>query len=307
VRDASPFFPPGQIVQIKAIACELPARHGQPLSRLFTPDIRRIAVAEKIVESISTTQIWRILDEDALKPWRHRPWVYPRDPLFYERAAPVLDLYQGIWKGKPLGARDQVICADEKPSIQVLRRIHQIQIGRDRRGLRVEHEYVRKGVWAYITALDIFRPRVFGRVEETTGIVPFMRLVDQVMRREPYASARRVFWVVDGGCSHHRNTFPDRLRDRYRNAIAVILPVHASWLNQDEIYFSIVQRKVLTPNDFMDRDQARQNLRGFEKIFNKRGGGVDWSYSRRDLRRLLKSLEEPKTTRTVRTFTRNAA
>lgn len=258
------------------------------------PDIQRIVLAEKIVDAISLTEIWRILDEDGLKPWRKRTWIYPRDPKFYERAAPALDLYQGIWRGRPLGPRDYVISADEKTGLQVLRRIHptRMDTGRDRRGQRVEHEYVREGVWAYHAALDIFRARVFGRIEETTGIAPFDRLIDHVMKREPYASAQRVFWIVDGGGSHHRNTFPERLRTRYRNAIAVNLPVHASWLNQIETYFSMLQRKALTPNDFQSRDEAAERIVAFQRLFNETAKPFCWLFNRHDLREFLRSLEE---------------
>jgi hypothetical protein len=276
------------------------------LSRLFVPDIQRIVLAEGIVPSISCSHIWRILDEDALKPWRHRSWIYPRDPKFYERAAPALDLYQGVWRGMPLGPRDYVISADEKTGLQVLRRIHPTQMGADGRGLRVEHEYVREGVWAYHAAMDIFQPRLMGRVELTTGVEPFMRLVHSVMQREPYASARRVFWIVDGGSSHHRSTFPRRLRKKYRNAIAVMLPVHGSWVNQIESYFSIVERKVLTPRDFTTRQQAAQRLRDFEKVFNRTAKPFRWNYTRADLREFLRSLEMKSTQKIIRPLHRRA-
>ena len=72
------------------------------------------------------------------------------------------------------------------------------------------------------------------------------------MITEPYASARRVFWVVDNGSSHRGQAAIDRMRKAWPTAILVHTPVHASWLNQCEIYFSVVQRKVVTPNDFSD-------------------------------------------------------
>ncbi len=283
-------FPPGEIAQIKAVACELPARHERPFSRFFVPDIVDIAVQEGVVESISASTVWRILDADHLKPWRRRSWIYPRDPLFYKRAAPVLDLYAGIWRGKPLSDDEFAVSADEKTGLQVLRRIHRTEMGRDGRGLKVEHEYVRKGVWAYMAAWDVHRAKLFDRVEEKTGIVPFNKLVRQVMTREPYRSARRVFWIVDGGCSHHRSTFPARLAEMYPNAVAVSLPVHASWLNQVEIYFSILQRKVLTPSDFMGRAEAAGRLVDFGRLFAREAESFNWSFTRADLRRMLAKL-----------------
>lgn len=272
------------------MACELPARHKRPLSRLFVPDIVDIVVAEEIVDAISPSTVWRMLDADALKPWRQRSWIYPRDPCFYERAAPALDLYAGRWRGKPIADDEFVLSADEKTSIQARRRLHSSEIRCDGRGRRVEHEYERCGAWAYMAAWDVHRAKLFGRVEEKTGIEPFGRLVDQVMRREPYRSARRVFWIVDGGSSHHRSTFPDRLRGLYSNAVAVGLPVHASWLNQIEIYFSILQRKALTPNDFSDRTEVRDRLQAFGKLYVRTADPFNWNFTRADLRRVLKKV-----------------
>jgi hypothetical protein len=284
------FFPPKVHAIIKSIACELPAQHDQPLSRLFVPDIHRIVIAEKHVEAISTATIWRILDADALKPWRRRSWIWSRDPLFYERAAPVLDLYQGIWRGKPLRDDEFVISADEKTSIQARIRLHPTEIHRDGRGQRVEHEYDRGGAWTYLAALDIQSMKVYGRVEEANGIAPFQRLAKQVMSREPFASARRVFWIVDQGSSHRPTTFPERLRNEFPNAQAVPLPVHASWLNQIEIYFSILERKALTPNDFPDLKAVAERIRAFEKFFTRTTDQFDWNFTRDDLRALLKRL-----------------
>ncbi len=90
---------------------------------------------------------------------------------------------------------------------------------------------------------------MFGRCENTSGIEPFNRLVDQVMTREPYASAERVFWVVDNGSSHRGQASVDRLQSRCPTLRLIHLPVHASWLNQVEIYFSVVQRKVAAHED----------------------------------------------------------
>ncbi len=77
------------------------------------------------------------------------------------------------------------------------------------------------------------------------------------MSQQPYASARRVYWVVDNGSSHRGAASVKRLRDAHDNARLIDLPVHASWLNQIEIYFSVIQGKVLTPNDFADLAQVQ--------------------------------------------------
>jgi hypothetical protein len=159
----------------------------------------------------------------------------------------VLDLYTRTWDGEPLGKRDFVISSDEKTSIQARVGCHPTLAPAPGRAMRVEHEYDRGGALAYVVAWDVHRAKVMGRGEPTTGIEPFRRLVAQVMSIEPYASARRVFWVVDNGSSHRGDAAAERLRIDWPNAILVSLPMHASWLNQIEIYFSVIQRKVLTP------------------------------------------------------------
>ena len=118
--------------------------------------------------------------------------------------------------------------------------------------MRIEHEYDRGGALAYLAAWDVHQAKLFGRCEPATGIAPFGRLVAQVMSCEPYACARRVFWVVDNGSSHRGQASIERLQGRWTNLRLIHLPVHASWLNQIEVYFSVIQRKVLTPNDFLD-------------------------------------------------------
>ena len=160
------------------------------------------------------------------------------------------------------------------------------------RVLRYEHEYERKGAWAYLAAWDVGRAKLTGRCEASTGIEPFHRLVDQTMRQEPYRSARRVFWVADGGSSHWGQAAANRLRSWYQNAVLISTPVHASWLNQIEIYFSIVQRKALTPNDLSDLVAAEQRLLGFQKHFETIATPFNWEFTRDDLEKLLARLKK---------------
>ena len=113
--------------------------------------------------------------------------------------------------------------------------------------IHVEHEYVRAGASAYLAAWDVHRARLFGRCERKNSIAAFHRLVGQVMGREPYRSARRVFLIADNGSCHRGRHAADRLRTRWQNIVLVHTPIHASWLNQIEVYFWVVQRKLLTP------------------------------------------------------------
>jgi DDE superfamily endonuclease len=274
------------------LACELPSRLGVPLSRLHVPDIATEVAARGIVAEISGTTIWRWLSEDAIQPWKQRSWIFPRDPNFAVKAGRVLDLYARTWDRKPLGTRDFVISADEKTSIQARRRCHPTLPPAPTRPMRIEHEYDRGGALAYLAAWDVHRAKIFGRCESTTGIAPFSRLVDQVMTTEPYTSARRVFWIVDNGSSHRGQRAVDRLRDRWPNARLIQLPVHASWLNQVEIYFSVIQRKVLTPNDFADLADVESRLLAFEHRYEQTAAPFEWRFTRSDLTKLLERLAD---------------
>jgi transposase len=283
-------FTATQVAQVKALACELPINSNTPLSKWSCPDLAREAVRRGMLASISATTVRRWLDQDAIKPWQHRTWIFPRDPNFATKAEVVLDLYQRVFEGARLRAGEYVLSADEKPGAQARRRIHASLAPGPGRATRVEHEYVRAGTLAYLAAYDVHRAHVIGRCEPTTGIAPFTALVDQVMTTEPYASARRVFWIVDNGSSHKGWTAAARLTDAYPNAVMVHTPVHASWLNQIEIYFSIIQRKLLTPDDSDDLITLAERILAFQHRYNTTAEPFDWRFNRTDLHRLLQRL-----------------
>ena len=186
-----------------------------------------------------------------------------------------------------------MISADEKTSIQARHRKHPTLPPAPGRPMRVEHEYERCGAWAYIAALDVHRARVFGRCEDTTGIGPFYRLLQQVMTRPPYNDARRVFCIVDNGSSQRGSASVVRLQQQFPRLVLVHAPVHASWLNQIEIYFSILQRKVLTPNDFSGLDQLAERILDFQFYWESAAKPFEWKYTKEDLAQLLDRLKLP--------------
>ena len=179
----------------------------------------------------------------------------------------------------------------------------------------MEHEYERGRALQYLATWDIQVGRVAGRCEEKTGIEPFGRLVDQVMTLPEYRTAPHVFWVVDNGSSHRgeafvrrmRKAYPPagdagphqspseafvrRMRKAYPNAVLVHTPVHASWLNQVEIYFSIIQRKVLTPNDFASLADLEQQLLRFQHRYEQSARPFEWTFTRNDLAGLLNRID----------------
>src|SRR5262250_1743643 len=283
-------FPPLAHALVKAVACELVAETKQPLSRQSLADVTA-RVRTVLGTPISRSTVWRILDTDAIKPWRYKYWIFPRDPHFADKAGPILDLYAGMWQGEPLGPKDHILSADEKTSIQARRRCHPALPPAPGRAAYIENEYERGGARQYLAAWDVRRGYVMGRCEARTGIEPFGRLVKQVLAEEPSRSGERLFWIVDNGSSHRGAASQKRLRHVDSRIILVHTPVHASWLNQVEIYFSIIQRKVLTPNDFTDLAAIRLRLALYEELSNQNPIPFQWQFDRTKLTALLAKIE----------------
>jgi hypothetical protein len=261
-----------------------------PLARWSTPELAAELAAQGLAGPVSPSSVLRILAEHPIKPWQYQSWIYPRDPDFAAKATVVLDLYQGYYQGKRLRPGDRIICVDAKPSIQARARCHPTSPpGRSRPG-RVEHEYDRAGALALLAALDVRTGRVFASTPATTGIAPFMALMGQVMGAEPYASAPRVFVIVDNGSDHRGQAAINRLRDAHPNAIMIHTPVHASWLNQAEVVFSIVQKKVISPNDFASTAQLAATLLAFIDRYNQTARPFRWKFTATDLAKLLERI-----------------
>lgn len=277
---------------MKALACELPFENGVPLSRFSCNEIAYEAICRGVVAQISGSTVWRWLNEDAIKPWQYRSWIFPRDPQFEQKASRVLDLYHGLWQGVALSSDEFVLCADEKTSIQVRRRIHETLPTRPGQCMRVEHEYKRLGSLNYLAAYDVQRAKIFGRCEAKAGIAAFDQLIRDVMIQQPYVSAKRVFLIVDNGSSHRGQRSIDRVQTKWPNIVLVHLPVHASWLNQIEIYFSILQRKVVTPNYFHCVQALAQTITEFQKRYEQSAKPFEWKFTKEDLSILLKKLTQ---------------
>jgi len=284
-------FPAPVVAEVKAMACEPPEQRDVPLSRWSSAELAAQAVAEGLTVSVSPSTVRRWLHEDAIKPWQHRSWIFPRDPEFALKAALALDLYARTWCGIDLGPDEYVISADEKSQLQALSRRHPELPPGPGRTRRVEFEYTRGGTLAYFGAYDVHRAQLIGMAAPTTGIAPFGQLVAKVMTTEPYASAARVFWIVDNGSSHNGHRSVERMRATWPTCELVHLPVHASWLNQIEIVFSIIQRKVIKPADFADLDALAARLTAFEPRYNATAAPFDWRFGRTELDDLCRRID----------------
>jgi transposase len=286
-------IPEADRAAVVALACQLPADTGVPLSRWTGPELAAELTARHLVSvPVSPSSVRRILSENPVRPWRYQSWIFPRDPGFAAKAGVILDLYQGFYQGKPLGEGDRILSFDAKPSIQARGRVRATLAAAPGRPVRVEHEYERHGALALLAGLDVRTGKVFASTPRTTGIAPFMDLVGQVMARPEYRDAPRVFIVVDNGSDHRGKKAADRLRKAYPNAIMIHTPVHASWLNQVEIFFSVIQKKVVSPNNFTSVQALSETLLAFTSRYNKTAGPFSWKYTADDLRHLLRRISE---------------
>jgi len=278
---------------VVALACQLPAATGVPLSRWTGPELLAEITRAGTAQDLSVSSVLRILAEHPVKPWQYQSWICPRDPDFAARASVILDLYQGFYQGKRLRPGDRILSVDAKPSIQARGRCRPTAAARTGTPMRVEHEYVRHGALALLAVLDVRTGNVFAATPATTGITPFMDLIGKVMSLPEYKDAPRVFVIVDNGSDHRGQAAVKRLRDAWPNAIMIHTPVHASWLNQAEIFFSITQKKALTPNDFASLDELSGTLLAFVDRYNQTARPFNWKFTAADLARFLDRISAP--------------
>jgi transposase len=272
---------------VVALACQLPAVTGVPLSRWTGPELLAEVTRAGAGGELSVSSVLRILAGHPVKPWQYQSWISPRAPDFAAKATVILDLYQGFYQGKRLRPGDRILSVDAKPSIQARGRCRPATPARPGKPVRVEHEYVRHGALALLAALDVRTGKVSAATAATTGIVPFMDLMGQVMSQPPYKNAPRVFVIVDNGSDHRGQAAVRRLRDAWPNAVMIHTPVHASWLNQAEIFFSVIQKKVISPNDFASLDELAGTLLAFVDRYNQTARPFNWKFTAADLARLL--------------------
>ena len=242
---------------------------------------------------ISGSTIWRWPGEAAIKRWHYRSWIFHEILNLNKRRSLSWICTKGGWGSLPLWPDKNVISADEKTSTQARHRRHPSLPPKSNEGQRVEFEYKRKGApCCYIAAWDVRRGKLFGRCEARSGILSFDRLVQEVMEQEPYHCAKRIFWIVNNGSSHRGESAAHRLQEKWPNLVLIHLPIHASWLNQIEIYFSILQRKVLTPNDFSSLDALKDRILGFQERYEQIAKPFEWKFTREDLSKILGKLSE---------------
>jgi transposase len=246
-------------------ACERPEEHGRSLSFWDCQELAAQLVAEAIVPSISVETVRRILEGHHLKPWRYHLWLspkVPRDEAFAAAVAAICDLYT-----RPLAADEMVLCVDEKTSLQPRPRKSPTLAARPKRPARVEHEYRRAGALNLFAAFDTRTGRVYGRTAERKRQVEFIAFLEQLDREIP-AAITTIHLVLDNLVMHKGKQVRAWLA-KHPRFVFHHPPVHCSWMNQVEQWFSILQRKRLRIADFADKAALAERLAAFIDEWNR--------------------------------------
>jgi hypothetical protein len=291
-------FPPCVVTTVTAVACDRAGARARGLPYFSLRDLTTRVRAELALDRLAASTVWEILARDALKPWQYRSWIFPRDPEFALRAGVVLDLYGRVYQGAPLEADDFIFSGDEKPGLLLRSRCHPTVVPSPGHCGRQEFEYRRHGTAVLLSLLEIGSGRVFHQTVPKNGIAPFHDLLEQVVAQEPYRSARRLFFVVDNGGSHSRQKFQSRLdlwfpQPEYPQLIAVHLPKHASWLNQVELFFSLVGRKALRRFECRTRAEMVEHLDRFIATYNEHPRPFNWRFTKEDLAERMQRWPDP--------------
>jgi transposase len=270
---ASRSFPPSVALHLVKMACERPEEHGRSLSFWDCQELAAQLVAEAIVPSISVETVRRILEDHHLKPWRYHLWLspkVPRDEAFATAVEAICELYT-----RPLAADEMVLCVDEKTSLQPRPRKSPTLAAQPNRPARVEHEYGRAGALNLFAAFDTRTGRVYGRTAERKRQVEFIAFLEQLDREIP-AAITTVHLVLDNLVMHKGKQVRAWLA-KHPRFVFHHPPVHCSWMNQAEQWFSILQRKRLRIADFADKAALAERLAAFIDEWNRVAHPFNWS------------------------------
>ena len=256
------------------LACELPETAGRSLSHWFCSEIASTLEAFGIVDSISAETIRRILESSKLKPWRVHHWLsakVPRDEAFRAQTVEICDLYT-----RQLGAHERVLCADEKTSIQPRPRTAATKPARaGNKPVRVEHEYTRAGAVNLLAAFDTRTGEVIGICRRRKRQVEFMELLEEIERQTPPNVS--TIWIIADNVSVHHGKEVRAWLEKHPRFQMRFTPVHCSWMNQVEQWFSIVQKKRLAHANFVDLETLEDRIRAFISEWNDQAQPFAWT------------------------------
>lgn len=272
-------------MQATALACSLPKEKGVPLSRWSLAEVAKHMLALQIVSAISTSTLFRWFAADKLKPWRFHNWQHILDPQkFLERARPILQVYEkavellreGVW----------AVCVDEKTSIQARQLEHEPTPVKPNQPVHVAPRYKRQGALQLFAGLSVADGCKYGQTAERKRFVDFQTFLLRIIF--PEALRRKVhtlILILDNGTTHAPKQLEAWLQEQVRLnhwslTIKVYwLPTNASWLDQIELWFSVLQRKLLTPNHFHNTEELAQTIMEFIRCEHLSPKPIRWTYT----------------------------
>jgi transposase len=266
-------FPPEVAIHLVKMACERPEEHDRSLSFWDCQELADQLVRDAVVSSISPETVRRILEDHHLKPWRYHLWLspkVPRDGAFAAAVQEICDLYT-----RPLRADEMVLCVDEKTSLQPRPRKSPTLPARPKKPVRVEHEYGRAGALNLFAAFDTRTGKVYGQTAERKRQVEFIAFLEQLDREIPMAITT-VHLVLDNLVMHKGKKVKAWLA-KHPRFVFHHPPVHCSWMNQVEQWFSILQRKRLRIADFPNKAALAERLQAFITQWNQSAHPFNWS------------------------------
>ena len=285
--------------QVTALACSLPRSHGVPLARWSRADLARQVAATASLPDISASTIGRWLADEQIRPWRYHPWQHIQDvEVFLLRARPVLQLYeqaaallqQGIW----------VVCTDEKTSIQAREAEQAPRPARRLHPVYQSPRYHRRGAVHLMAALSVADGLVYGQCHPRKRFVDFRSFLETVVVAQAHRrGVQKIALVLDNGPTHASKQLPQWVEELATTSEEKLtmqlywLPVNASWLDQIEIWFSLLQRKLLQPTHFTNLDELQQAIQSFIAHYNQTAKPLKWSYTVEQLEHKLATRAKP--------------
>jgi transposase len=279
---------------LTALACTLPRDFGKPLSRWSARELARAAPQHHIVRRISPATVKRWLRAERIKPWQYRNWQQSTDPRFLERALPILRLYE---RAQALArAGHAVVCVDEKTSIQARQLAGGVRPARRGQPVRIGDRYRRRGALQLFAALQVADGETLARCFATKRFAEFQTFLRTVFQSLWCRRVRCLHLILDNGSTHAPQQLAAWMASLKLGFVVKLhwLPVHASWLDQIEIVFSQVQRKVLTPNHYESVRELETTLLAHFDERNKQPQPIQWSYTAAKLLRQHSSRAHPR-------------
>jgi len=248
-------------LELLKIACDQPEEHKVPFQKLWTLNTIRTALFDATQWLLSRSEIRRILVAHGLRPHRVRLWLHSPDPEFRPKVKAICELYVNA-----PAPGDVVVCIDEKTGMQALEHKHPFKPACEGREAKREFEYIRHGTRTLFAAFNPHTGEVFGQCAEHRGEEDLLRFMEALARRY----AKGTVTVIWDNLNTHKGDrwvqFNRRHRDRFR---FVYTPLHASWVNQVEIWFGLLHRRVLKHNSFRTPEQLTEAVDGYVAFWNE--------------------------------------